>query len=232
MLVGYMRVSTDSDRQVLDLQRDALLAAGVDERHLFEDRASGSRDARAGLGKALAFIRDGNCLVVWKLDRLGRSLPHLLTTVTDLKERGVAFRSLTEQINTTTPQGELLFHIFGALAQFERALIQERVQAGLAAARRRGRRGGRPVAIDAEKLGAVIAALDGGATKAAVCRTLGVRRSTLIDSLVRIGWSAGLKGSGGISGATAATERTPDRGAVRAADGTARTGPPLHAVRR
>ena len=148
MLVGYMRVSTDGDRQVLDLQRDALLAAGVDERHLFEDRASGSRGDRAGLGKALAFIRAGDCLVVWKLDRLGRSLPHLLTTVTDLKERGVAFRSLTEQMDTTTPQGELLFHIFGALAQFERSLIQERVQAGLAAARRRGRRGGRPVAID------------------------------------------------------------------------------------
>ena len=95
MLVGYMRVSTDGDRQVLDLQRDALLAAGVDERHLFEDRASGSRDDRAGLGKALAFIRPGDCLVVWKLDRLGRSLPHLLTTVTSLKERGIAFRSLT-----------------------------------------------------------------------------------------------------------------------------------------
>jgi DNA invertase Pin-like site-specific DNA recombinase len=142
-----MRVSTDGDRQVLDLQRDALLAAGVDERHLFEDRASGSRDDRAGLGKALAFIRAGDCLVVWKLDRLGRSLPHLLTTVTGLKEHDIAFRSLTEQIDTTTPQGELLLHICGALAQFERALIQERVQAGLAATRRRG---GRPVAIDAE----------------------------------------------------------------------------------
>jgi DNA invertase Pin-like site-specific DNA recombinase len=221
MLVGYMRVSTDGDRQVLDLQRDALLGAGVDARHLFEDRASGSRGDRAGLSKALTFIRSGDCLVVWKLDRLGRSLPHLLTTIADLKERGVAFRSLTEQIDTTTPQGELLFHIFGALAQFERALIQERVQAGLAAARRRGRRGGRPVAIDAEKLGAVIAALDGGATKAAVCRTFGIRRSTLIDSLARIGWSAGLKRSGGMRGATAATERNPDRGAVRAADGTA-----------
>src|SRR6185437_16692213 len=174
MLVGYMRVSTDGDRQVLDLQRDALLAAGVDERHLFEDRASGSRDDRAGLAEALTFIRAGDCLVVWKLDRLGRSLPHLLTTVTGLKERGIAFRSLTEQIDTTTPQGELLFHIFGALAQFERALIQERVQAGLAAARRRGRRGGRPVVVDAEKLSAVIAALDSGATKAAVCRTFGI----------------------------------------------------------
>src|SRR4051812_25224300 len=196
MLVGYMRVSTDGDRQVLDLQRDALLAAGVDPRHLFEDRASGSRDDRAGLAKALAFIRPGDCLAVWKLDRLGRSLPHLLTTVTGLKDRGVAFRSLTEQIDTTTPQGELLFHIFGALAQFERALIQERVQAGLAAARRRGRRGGRPTTIDAEKLGAVTAALDSGATKAAVCRTFGIKRSTLIDSLARIGWSAGRKEQG------------------------------------
>ena len=114
---------------VLDLQRDALLAAGVDERHLFEDRTSGSRSDRAGLAKALAFLRPGDCLVVWKLDRLGRSLPHLLSTVTDLKVRGIAFRSLTEQMDTTTPQGEFLFHVFGALAQFERSLIQERVQA-------------------------------------------------------------------------------------------------------
>ncbi len=193
MLVGYMRVSTDSDRQVLDLQRDALLSAGVDERHLFEDRASGSRGDRAGLGKALAFIKSGDCLVVWKLDRLGRSLPHLLTTVSELKTRGIAFRSLTEQMDTTTPQGEFLFHIFGALAQFERSLIQERVQAGLAAARRRGRRGGRPTSVDAEKLSAAMVALDGGATKAAVCRTFGIKRSTLIDSLARIGWSAGTK---------------------------------------
>ncbi len=193
MLVGYMRVSTEGNRQVMDLQRDALLAAGIDERHLFEDRASGSRGDRAGLAKVLAFIRAGDCLVVWKLDRLGRSLPHLLTTVTDLKARGIAFRSLTEQMDTTTAQGELVFHIFGALAQFERSLIQERVQAGLAAAARRGRRGGRPVTIGAEKLGAVTAALNGGATKAAVCRTFGIKRSTLIDSLARIGWSAGLK---------------------------------------
>jgi DNA invertase Pin-like site-specific DNA recombinase len=210
MLVGYMRVSTEGDRQVLDLQRDALLSAGVDERHLFEDRASGSRGDRAGLAKALAFIRPGDCLVVWKLDRLGRSLPHLLTTVTDLKKRGVAFRSLTEQMDTATPQGEFLFHIFGALAQFERSLIQERVQAGLAAARRRGRRGGRPPAIDAEKLAAVIAALDSGATKAAVCRTFGIKRSTLLDSLARIGWAPALQGAGGVSGATTAIDRSPD----------------------
>ncbi len=193
MLVGYMRVSTDGDRQVLDLQRDALVAAGVDERHLFEDRVSGSRTNRAGLAKALAFVKSGDCLVVWKLDRLGRSLPHLLTTVTGLKERGIGFRSLTEQMDTTTPQGELLFHVFGALAQFERSLTQERVRAGLAAARRRGRRGGRPTMIDAEKLATIVGALDGGATKAAVCRTFSIKRSTLIDSLARIGWSAGIK---------------------------------------
>jgi DNA invertase Pin-like site-specific DNA recombinase len=211
MLIGYLRVSTDGDRQAMDLQRDALLAAGVDERHLFEDRASGSRGDRAGLARALAFLRPGDCLVVWKLDRLGRSLPHLLTTVTELRERGIAFRSLTEQMDTTTPQGELLFHIFGALAQFERALIQERVLAGLAAARRRGRRGGRPLAIDAEKLAAVIAALDGGMSKAAACRSFGIRRSTLIDALARSGWSAGLKGSGDTPGATAAIERNPGR---------------------
>ena len=217
MLVGYMRVSTDGDRQVLDLQRDALLAAGVDERHLFEDRVSGIRDNRAGLAKALAFVRPGDCLVVWKLDRLGRSLPHLLTTVTSLKERGVAFRSLTEQMDTATPQGEFLFSVFGALAQFERSLIQERVRAGLDAARRRGRRGGRPTAIDAEKLRAVIAALDGGATKATVCRTFGIKRSTLIDSLARIGWSAGSKGTGDMNDATAAADGSTARGAVRSA---------------
>ena len=193
MLIGYMRVSTSGDRQVLDLQRDALLAAGVDARHLFEDRVTGSRGDRVGLTKALAFLKPGDCLVVWKLDRLGRSLPHLLATVTALKNRGIAFRSLTEQMDTTTPQGEFLFHIFGSLAQFERSLIQERVQAGLAAARRRGRHGGRPTALDTEKLAAVTAALDAGATKAAVCRTFGIKRSTLIDSLARIGWSVGTK---------------------------------------
>jgi DNA invertase Pin-like site-specific DNA recombinase len=145
------------------------------------------------LAEALAFIRAGDCLVVWKLDRLGRSLPHLLATVTSLKERGIAFRSLTEQMDTTTPQGELLFHVFGALAQFERALTQERVLAGLAAALRRGRRGGRPTMIDAEKLVSITAALEAGATKAAVCRSFGIKRSTLIDTLTRIGWSVGIK---------------------------------------
>jgi len=189
MLVGYLRVSSDSDRQSTDLQRDALLAAGVDARHLFEDKASGARDDRPGLHACLEYLRSGDTLVVWKLDRLGRSLPHLLQIITELREKGVGFRSLTEQMDTTTPHGELLFHLFGALAQYERALTRERVQAGLAAARRRGRQGGRPRALDNEKLEAVIAALNAGTSKATVCRTFGIPRGTLNDSLKRAGWS-------------------------------------------
>ncbi len=188
MLVGYMRVSSDSDRQNTDLQRDALLAAGVDARHLFEDHASGVRDDRPGLSKALGFVRPGDMLVVWKLDRLGRSLSHLLSIVTMLKDRQVAFRSLTEGMDTTTASGELLFHVFGALAQYERALTHERVIAGLAAAKRRGRVGGRPAAIVGEKREAIIAALNGGMSKAAVCRNFGVKRTTLIDTLAHAGW--------------------------------------------
>ena len=164
MLAGYMRVASDGDRQTTALQRDAFPAAGVDDRPLYEDKASSARYDRPGLARALAFARTGDCLVVWKLDRLGRSLPHLLSIVTGLRERGVAFRSLTEQMDTTTPHGELLFSIFGALAQYEGALTQERVRAGLAAAKRRDRRGGRPPEINAEKLEAIIAALNGGAT--------------------------------------------------------------------
>ena len=188
MLIGYMRVSSDGDRQSTALQRDALTAAGVDPRHLFEDKASGARDDRPGLQSCLDYVKAGDTLVVWKLDRLGRSLHHLLDIVASLRDKGVAFRSLTEGMNTETPHGELLFQIFGALAQYERALTRERVQAGLAAARRRGKRGGRPTAIEAEKLEAVIAALDAGTSKAAVCRTFGIARSTLIDTLTRVGW--------------------------------------------
>ncbi len=188
MLVGYMRVSSDTDRQTTDLQRDALLAAGVDSRHLFEDHASGTRDDRPGLTAMLDFIRSGDVLVVWKLDRLGRSLSHLLSIVTMLKAKQVAFRSLTEGMDTTTASGELLFHVFGALAQYERALIKERVVAGLHAARKRGRVGGRPTAISPEKLDAILEALQGGMSKAAVCRTFGVKRTTLIETLGRIGW--------------------------------------------
>jgi DNA invertase Pin-like site-specific DNA recombinase len=189
MLIGYMRVSSDTDRQTTALQRDALIAAGVDDRHLFEDKASGARDDRPGLKNCLHYVKAGDTLVVWKLDRLGRSLSHLLTIVAGLRESGVAFRSLTEGMDTNTPHGELLFHLFGALAQYERALTRERVQAGLAAAERRGRRGGRPSVIGPEKLEAIIAALDGGTSKAAVCRNFGIPRSTLIDTLARSGWT-------------------------------------------
>ena len=188
MLIGYMRVSSDNDRQSTDLQRDALVAAGVDMRHLFEDRASGAKDDRPGLAKALDFVQAGDVLVVWKLDRLGRSLSHLLTIVTTLRERQVAFRSLTEGMDTTTPSGEFLFHVFGARAQYERALTHERVMAGLAAAKRRGRHGGRPPAIAGEQLAAILSALNGGMSKAAVCRAFGVKRTTLLDTLVRVGW--------------------------------------------
>src|SRR3989454_5126173 len=159
MLVGYMRVSCDNDRQTTNLQRDALLAAGVDPRHLFEDKASGARDDRPGLQQALDYVRPDDCLVVWKLDRLGRSLSHLLHIVTTLQTKGVAFRSLTEQMDTTTPQGAFLFSVFGALAQYERALTQERIRAGMEAARRRGRRGGRPKGISTEQLETILAAL-------------------------------------------------------------------------
>lgn len=140
MLIGYARVSTDD--QTLDLQVDALTAAGCEERRIYTDQVSGTTTERAGLAKALEMLREGDTLVVWRLDRLGRSLPHLIEVVADLKARHIGFRSLTESIDTTTPAGELIFHIFGALAQFERNLIRERTTAGLAAARARGRFGG------------------------------------------------------------------------------------------
>ena len=189
MLVGYMRVSSADDRQSVDLQRDALIAVGVDERHLHTDRASGARDDRPGLRACLTELRSGDLLVVWKLDRLGRSLSHLLKVIEELRGRGVGFRSLTEQMDTTTPHGEFLFNLFGSLAQYERALIQERVNAGLAAARSRGRTGGRPPTLAGERLEEIVAALDGGASQAAVCRTFKVPRSTLINTLDRVGWT-------------------------------------------
>jgi DNA invertase Pin-like site-specific DNA recombinase len=189
MLIGYMRVSSDNDRQTTDLQRDALINAGVDHRHLFEDKASGIRDDRPGLAKALAFLKPGDVLIVWKLDRLGRSLTHLIEIINTLKANQVAFRSLTEGMDTSTASGELLFHVFGALAQYERSLIKERVNAGLAAAKRRGRVGGRPQAISKEKFDAIAEALRGGMSKASVCRTFDVKRTTLIETLARNGWS-------------------------------------------
>lgn len=186
MLIGYMRVSTDSDRQSTDLQRDALISAGIDERHIFDDKASGAKDDRAGLAQALEYVKSGDTLVVWKLDRLGRSLQHLIEIVNQLKSKGVGFKSLTEGMDTSVPSGELLFHVFGALAQFERSLIRERVNAGLAAAKKRGRIGGRPRAIPQEKMDAILESLSNGMSKAAVCRTFEVKRSTLIDSLKKM----------------------------------------------
>ena len=183
MLVGYIRVSTDD--QNLNLQKDALIKYGVDERNIFSDKTSGAKDKRVGLDKAIEFLKDGDTLVVWKLDRLGRSLAHLINIITDLKNRNISFVSITEGMDTTTASGELFFHIFGALAQFERSLIQERVKAGLESAKLRGIRGGRPRAIGDEKMMAIKKALEEGMSKAAVCRTFGVKRSTLIDSLNR-----------------------------------------------
>jgi DNA invertase Pin-like site-specific DNA recombinase len=146
--VGYARVSTiDQDPA---LQRDALAAAECVK--VFEDCASGARADRAGLRAALDYVHDGDVLIVWKLDRLGRSLPHLIETVSALEKRGVGFRSITEAIDTTTSGGRLVFHLFGALGQFERDLIQERTRAGLAAAAARGRKGGRKPVVTGDKL--------------------------------------------------------------------------------
>src|SRR5689334_16381761 len=134
MLVGYVRVATADERQSTDLQRDALRAAGVDERHVYEDKASGGHDGRPGLKACLEYLTSGDVLTVW---RLGRCLPHLVRIVAELRARGVGLRSLSETIDTTTATGELVFHLFASLARYERALIRERVVAGLEAARRR-----------------------------------------------------------------------------------------------
>jgi DNA invertase Pin-like site-specific DNA recombinase len=183
MLLGYMRVSTED--QTLNLQKDALLKYGVDARNIFEDKISGTKDERVGLIRAMEFLQSGDTLVVWKLDRLGRSLAHLINIIDSLKEKNVSFVSITEGMDTTTASGELFFHIFGALAQFERNLIQQRVKAGLDSAKQRGRVGGRPIVIDDEKLTVIKKALNDGMSKAAACRNFGVKRSTLIDSLKR-----------------------------------------------
>jgi len=139
MLIGYARVSTTD--QTLALQQDALQQAGCSK--IFTDTASGALAERKGLADALSYVRPGDTLVVWKLDRLGRSLKDLIARITELQNRQIGFKSLTEQIDTTTSGGKLIFHIFGALAEFERDIIRERTQAGLSAARARGKRGGR-----------------------------------------------------------------------------------------
>ena len=195
MLVGYVRVSTTDDRQSTDLQRDALQLAGVDPRNIHEDRASGARDDRPGLKKCLDYLQAGDVLVVWKLDRLGRSLPHLIDIVNQLQKRGIGLKSITEALDTTTAMGEFLFHVFGALAQYERSLIRERVNAGLDAARQRGRKGGRPRCLDSEKMEAALTLLAGGMTVTAAARSIGVPRSTLVDSLNRAGKLVGIENS-------------------------------------
>src|SRR5438552_15253368 len=142
MLIGYARVSTNE--QNLDLQRDALRKAGVTAKNLYTDTITGTKSERPGLEQALSHLREGDTLVVWRLDRLGRSLKHLIENVTALKQQGIAFQSITENIDTSSATGQLVFHLFGALAEFERNLITERTMAGLEAARARGRKGGRP----------------------------------------------------------------------------------------
>ncbi len=154
MFIGYIRMSKADGSQTNDLQRDALIAAGVDAAHFYEDRASGKREERPGLTACLKALRPGDTLVVWKLDRLGRDLRHLINTVHDLTARGTGLKVLTGHgatIDTTTAAGKLVFGIFAALAEFERELIAERTTAGLASARARGRNGGRPYKNDASQ---------------------------------------------------------------------------------
>ena len=168
---------------MLDLQRDALTAAGVSERHLYSDTASGKQDDRPGLAACLQALREGDTLVVWKLDRLGRSLRHLVNVVHDLTSRGIGLRVLTGQgaaIDTTTPSGKLVFGIFASLAEFERDLISERTRAGLASARARGRKGGRRPKMTPAKLRLAMAAMGKPETNVGdLCRELSITRSTL-----------------------------------------------------
>ncbi len=179
MFVGYARVSTQD--QTLDLQKDALNQAGCNK--IFTDTASGAQLGRPGLDEALSFVREGDTLAVWRLDRLGRSLKQLIETVSLLHQHGIGFRSLTESIDTTSSGGKLIFHVFGALAEFERDLIRERTRAGLQAARARGRRGGRPRSqvLNDPKTLAMAQALyaDKHNTIADICRTLRVSRASL-----------------------------------------------------
>lgn len=176
MNVGYARVSTQDQKP--ELQLDALKAAGCEE--IFEEKASGAQRERPQLAAALKYTRKGDTLVVWKLDRLARSLKQLIETVEMLEKKGVGFRSLTENIDTTTSGGRLVFHIFGALAEFERAIIKERTKAGLDAARARGRVGGRPRALSDKDIAVAHALLaDPAITTRDVAKRLGVSVSTL-----------------------------------------------------
>jgi len=183
MLIGYARISKTDGSQVLDLQKDALIEAGIAVEHIYSDQASGKRDDRPGLAACLKALREGDVLVVWKLDRLGRDLKHLVNTVHDLTSRGIGLRVLTGQganIDTTTASGKLVFGIFAALAEFERELIRERTLAGLQAARARGRKGGRKFSLSKAQVRLAQAAMRNRDTKISeLCAELGVTRVTL-----------------------------------------------------
>ena len=183
MLVGYMRVSKADGSQSTDLQRDALLAAGADPEALYEDKAPGKKDDRPQLTACLKALRPGDTLMVWKLDRLGRDLRHLVNIVHDLTERGIGLKVLTGQgaaIDTTTASGKLVFGIFAALAEYERELISERTVAGLAAARARGRKGGAPYKMTPAKVRLAAASMGKPGTNVAdLCKELGITRQTL-----------------------------------------------------
>lgn len=173
--VGYARVSTGD--QTTDLQTDALSAAGCSK--VFAETMSGMTTSRPQLDAALAYLREGDTMVVWRLDRLGRSLGHLIQVIESLAERGIAFRSLTEGIDTSTSTGRLVFSIFGALAEFERALIRERTEAGLAAARARGRMGGRPTVMTPARARSAQRLLAQGVPVTEVAEALGVGRASV-----------------------------------------------------
>src|SRR5437016_7270284 len=176
MLIGYARVSTQD--QTLNLQKDALENIGCSK--IFTDTISGSTTERKGLDEALAYVREGDTLVVWKLDRLGRTLRHLIETIADLNKRKIGFKSLTENIDTTTSGGKLIFHIFGALAEFERDIIRERTKAGLQAARARGRKGGQPKALTPKQAAIAQALYDDKSNAISdICKTLNISRATL-----------------------------------------------------
>jgi DNA invertase Pin-like site-specific DNA recombinase len=183
MLIGYMRVSKNDGSQTLDLQKDALIAAGVDEERLYHDYASSKQDSRPGLESCFKALQPGNTLIVWKLDRLGRSLKELVTMIDELRHRKIGFKVLAghgAQIDTSTPNGRLVFGLFAALAEFERELIVERTNAGLAAARARGRRGGRPRKVDTATLKMASAAMsDPKSIATEVAKRLNITTATL-----------------------------------------------------
>lgn len=191
MRIGYARVSTTE--QNLDLQTDALRQAGCEK--IYTDTVSGASEDRPGLATALEVLRAGDTLVVWKLDRLGRSLPHLVKAVNDLKAKGVGFQSLQEQIDTTSGVGKLIFHVFAALAEFERDLIRERTKAGLAAARARGKRGGRPKALNAKQVTLAQAMYaDKQNSVADICATLRIGKTTFYR-YIKQHWATTAEGS-------------------------------------